>query len=138
MKKKRLLLALGSVAVAGLILLTACGQQAPAPAPAPKKFVFKSVSFIPSPTERSKVFQAWQEEMNKRAKGELVFQYAGGPEVIGAKQQPTATRAGAVQLSMVGGSHVMGLVPEVSLLALSRITAPEEREVGATDFLRDL
>jgi len=76
--------------------------------------------------------------MNKRAKGELVFEYAGGPEVIGAKQQPTATRAGAVDVSMVGGSHVMGLVPEVSLLALSRITAPEEREVGATDFLRAL
>jgi len=76
--------------------------------------------------------------MNKRAKGELVFEYAGGPEVIGAKQQPTATRAGAVDMAMVGGSHVMGLVPEVSLLALSRISAPEEREVGAIEFLRAL
>ena len=32
----------------------------------------------------------------------------------------------------------MGLVPEVSLLALSRISAPEEREVGAIEFLRAL
>jgi TRAP-type C4-dicarboxylate transport system substrate-binding protein len=116
----------------GLSLPKASAQSAS------KKFVFKSVSFIPAPTSRSKVYIAWQKEVNKRAKGELVFEYAGGPEVIRGKQQPTATRSGAVQMSMVGGSHVMGLVPEVSLLALSRITAPEERKVGATDFLRKL
>ncbi|MBU2609079.1 MAG: TRAP transporter substrate-binding protein DctP [Chloroflexi bacterium] len=145
MKTKRyLFLVISIILLVGLSLPIACAQPAPtpapapAPAPAPKKFVFKSVSFIPSPTKRAVAFKAWQDEITKRSNGELVCEYAGGPEVIGAKQQPTATRAGAVEMSTVGGSHVMGLVPEVSLLALSRISAPEERAVGATDFLRKL
>ncbi len=140
--KRCIFIAMALLLVVGLSASLACAKPAPAPAPAPapkaEPIVFKSVSFIPAKTKRAIAFQEWQEELNKRAGGEIIFEYIGGSEVIGGKQQPTATRAGAVQMSTVGGSHIKALVPEIGLLSLSRITAEEERQVGATEYIRKL
>jgi TRAP-type C4-dicarboxylate transport system substrate-binding protein len=48
-----------------------------------------------------------------------------------------AIRKGVVDLGLVGGSHLRGLVPEAVLLGLSQIPAEEERTKGAIDFLRE-
>lgn len=103
---------------------------------AEKSTVIKGVTFQPSNSNRSIMFQKWFKVINDRAKGRLDMQYLGGPEIIPAPQQGKATSGGAVQMSAVGAALIKGLVPEAGLLALSRISAEEERSVGATAYLQ--
>ncbi|MFC1906961.1 TRAP transporter substrate-binding protein DctP, partial [Chloroflexota bacterium] len=111
---------------------------APAPASAPKAepIVLKAISFLPESNARTIVYRKWLDLINERAKGELVFDYIGGPEVIAYKEQPQAIKNGVVDITFSGASAWKGLVPEARMLALSLLTWEEERKVGAEELLR--
>lgn len=158
--KRWVLMVVSFLLVLGLSLPLACAKPTPAPPPAPSpkpapapapsptptpkpapvpaaKVTWKAISFMPVKNERSLAYQDFLKLINERAKGELTIEYAGGPEVIAATEQPMAVRNNVVQMSMVGGSHLIGLVPEAMLLALSRVPAKEERASGGWDFLQE-
>lgn len=115
---------------------------APSTTPTPKaapvpKITWKAISFVPVKNERALAYQDFLKFINERAKGELTIEYAGGPEVVAATEQPMAVRNNVVQMAAVGGSHIAGLVSEIPLLALSRVPAKEERSSGAWDLLQE-
>jgi len=98
--------------------------------------VLKALTFLPSTNVNAAAFTKWLKLVNERAKGELVFDYLGGPEVIAYKEQPQAVRKGVVDIIFCGASRFKGLVPEARMLALSRLTFEEEEKLGATDLMR--
>jgi len=98
--------------------------------------VLKAISFLPPTNARSVVYQEWLKLVNERAKGELVFEYLGGGEVIPYKEQPQAIRKGVVDISFLGASALKGLVPEARMMALSLLSFEEEREAGAENLMR--
>jgi TRAP-type C4-dicarboxylate transport system substrate-binding protein len=117
----------------------ACAQPAPAPAPAPapEPMTIKAVTSTRSDDDRTIIFQKWVNLFVERSKGELAVEYLGGPEVIPPGELPLALKNGTVDLSVMWGSTLKGLVPETRLLALSRLTAMEEIEGGSMDYLRE-
>jgi len=98
--------------------------------------MMKSISFLPATNARSIIYQDFLKAVTERAKGELVLEYIGGPEVIPYREQPTAIRKGVIDMSFIGASALKGLVPEARLMSLSRLTPDEERKTGATDLMR--
>ena len=95
MRKSHIALSLLLIAVliAGSI---SCASPAPTPAPAPapapkaEPIVLKAIAFLPESNARTIVYRKWLDLINERAKGELVFDFLGGPEVIAYKEQPQA------------------------------------------------
>jgi len=96
----------------------------------------KAITFLPSTNVNSAAFIGWLKLVNERAKGELVFDYLGGPEVINYKEQPQAVRKGVVDIIFCGASRFKGLVPEARMMGLSRLNYEEEEKLGATDLMR--
>ena len=115
---------------------TPAPAPAPAPAPKPEPIVLKSLTFLPSTNVNSTAYIEWLKSVTERAKGELVFDYLGGPEVIPYVEQPQAIKNGVVDISFLGASALKGMVPEARMMALSLLTFEEEYKAGATDLMR--
>ena len=141
MRKSHIALSLLLIAVliAGSI---SCASPAPTPAPAPapapkaEPIVLKAISFLPESNARTIVYRQWLDLVNERAKGELIFDFLGGPEVIAYGEQPQAIKNGVVDISFCGASRFKGLVPEARMMALSLLSWEEERKVGAEELMR--
>lgn len=101
-----------------------------------KPIELKAISFLPESNARTVVYKKWLDLVNERAKGELVFKYIGGPEVISYGEQPQAIRKGVVDISFCGASRFKGLVPEARMMALSLLSHEEEKKSGAEDLMR--
>lgn len=138
--KRYLLIVMSVLLVVGLVLSLACAKPAPAPAPAPapkpEPIKLTSISFLPPTNARSIVYQDFLKAITEKAKGELVIEYKGGPEVIPYTEQPTAIRKGVIDMSFMGASALKGLVPEALLMTLSRLSPEDERTSGATALMR--
>lgn len=122
--------------IAGL-LLAGCAKPAPAPAPAPKaepihlKFVW---AWAPKFIEND-MNQVLIDEVNNKAKGELVIEHIGGPEVIPAMDQAEAVRSGAVDMHYGTHAYYLAAVPETDVSKLWSYTGAELRSKGIYDLL---
>jgi len=96
------------------------------------------VMFVPVSTDRAQITVKVIDEINKRAKGELVIDLLGGPEVVPPFEQGIAVKKGSVDISMLPTAFYEGMVPVGDILLLSRVTTEEERERGAWDYLGEL
>lgn len=98
------------------------------------------VSFVAANQVTCTAFkQAFIDRVNEKAKGELVFNYRGGPETIGAYDQGKAVQRGVVHMALVPASFYEPVAPGVAGLMLSRVTLEEERKPGAGyDYLVEL
>ncbi len=138
MKKKKLLAVVGGICLilvlATLPFMAACAKPAPAPGP----IVWKAVTFLPETFSANIPFFMFTDKVNERAKGELVIEYLGGPEVIKSFDLAMATIEGAVDIGHVPASYHVGIVPGVQALMLSRIGIQGERDSGAHDFMVEL
>ncbi len=154
---KVILLVLVTLTLVAMSLLGACAKEAPAPAPtpaptpapkpapapapapkpAPIKIELKATTFVPPIQGTAVIFQDCLKEINERAKGELIINYLGGPEVVPMKELPLAVRDGVIDMTLVNGSGLTGFVPEMIVLGLSRISLEEEIKVGVIDYLRE-
>jgi TRAP-type C4-dicarboxylate transport system substrate-binding protein len=78
--------------------------------------------------------------VNKRAKGELVIKFLGGPEVIPSFDQPEALKKGTIDiLPTIPASWFKPLMgPAADISGLSQIPAWEERKTGAFDVYDEL
>jgi len=77
-------------------------------------------------------------ELEKQAKGEIVVNYLGGPEVMPGLDQGVAVKSGVVDMSFLPSAYYEGLVPVGDMLLLSEVSVEEERARGAWDLLRDV
>ncbi len=154
MKKKKLLTLLGGICLvlilAALPFLAACAAPAPAPAPTPtptptptplppaEPYVIKSVSIFNPPSAALVSYFELIDRVNERAKGELIIDHIGGPEVLPPFDQAIAVKRGVIQMAFVFQGAYAGIVPEGAVVYASRLTLAEERERGVIDLLREV
>lgn len=76
------------------------------------------------------------DEVNKRAKGELVINWKGGEEIIPTFDQPDALIKGTIDMNAAVTNYYAGLIPAAYVLDLSRFN-PSEQGPGTKvyDFL---
>ena len=79
-----------------------------------------------------------KEEVDELSGGQMQIEVIGGPEAIAPFDQAAAVRDGAVDMAWNATSYYVPEFPEGAILAYSTLTAAEERESGARDYLNDL
>jgi len=127
------------VMVCGLIF-GGCAKPAPAPAPAPKPepIVLKGVAFLPPDRDTVIGLKTLADMINEKAKGELIIDVLGGPEVIGMFDQPEACRDGTVDIILTPTAFYGAIVPEALAFPVSEYEAWEERDIGFYDWMVEL
>jgi len=107
---------------------------------AKEPIVLKTVSHLAPDNPHCTTNQPFIDMVNKRAKGELIIKFLGGPEVIPSFDQPEALKKGVVDiLPTEPGSWfkpLMGVAADIS--GLSEIPAWKERETGAFEVYDEL
>jgi TRAP-type C4-dicarboxylate transport system substrate-binding protein len=114
-----------------------CPPPVPVPEPpVPQPIELTLVSFMPIGHVTSAGAERFVELVNERAKGELIIQYLGGPEVIPKFDQLEALKAGVVDImhSPVA-SYWPDMVPASSFTHLAKYEPWVDRETGFYDFL---
>jgi TRAP-type C4-dicarboxylate transport system substrate-binding protein len=74
------------------------------------------------------------EKVNERAKGEMVINYRGGPEIIGQYDLGVAVQTGIVDLAVNALGFYEPLVPGIGAAMLSTRTPQEERAPGGAYY----
>ncbi|MFC1869138.1 TRAP transporter substrate-binding protein DctP [Thermodesulfobacteriota bacterium] len=122
-----------------VILVFVCGIALVGvlPASAGKPIVLKAVSFKPKPQMMAGNLGMLMERVKAKSKGELMIEYKGGPETMNPFGQAPAVRKGVVDMCWVPSSFYASLMPWGEVLVASQITAWEERERGAYDFVNN-
>ena len=100
-----------------------------------KPIKLKAVQFLNFGNPAEKGFHLIVNSINKAAKGELVIEIVGGPEVIPARQQLESVRVGAVDICWVPSGWYKSVVPVAAVMGLSRIEPWDARKTGLYDFL---
>ena len=142
MKKKRLVMLLGTICLSLMLMLSlvgACAKPAPAP-PKPEPIQWGLITAQPANHDHVIFLKKFFiPEVNKRAGGELIINYLGGPEVIPVKQQAEAVGMGVVDISLIPAAYYRGAMTETLAYTLSRAPSPAvERERGFYDFMDQL
>ncbi len=137
---KKLFLALLSVILISGLVFGGCAQPAPAPAPAPKPepIVLKGLAFLPPDRDTVIGLKTFADRVNEKAKGELIIDVLGGPEVIGMFDQPEAVKDGTIDIILTPTAFYGAIVPEGLVLPVSEYEAWEERENGFYDMMVEL
>ena len=94
--------------------------------------------FGPAPVFETKVVkQFFVERVNAKAKGQLKIVVKGGPEVMGAFDQPVAVKKGLIDICLTSYTFFPSLVPGSELFRAAEFTPIELRKKGADDFFRE-
>jgi len=134
MEKREILV----IAVAGLILtvfsiafcITGTSAQ-----PA-RAITLNYVSFIPLTNFEFAQFKpVFIDRVNEKAKGELIINVRGGPEVIPAYDLAGAAQKGTIDMTMIPTGFLENMVPGADATRLSELTPFEEQKTGAYDFI---
>ena len=107
--------------------------------PASAKITINLVGYVP---KMNLSYRGWVpifvDEINKRAKGELVINPRGGPEVIAPFDQGKAVSKGTIDMAFVPSGFYSGVVPGADTNRLSPLTVEEERAQGMYDHMRNI
>lgn len=151
MKSKILLISVVLVLITSFVI-SGCAAPAPAPAPTPapapaptptpaptpaEPIRIKAMSFCVNmtPTDICITLNLLMDEINKRAKGELIVDYVGSVEAIPHRDQPVALRDGVIDMLLTSISFYSGVVGPAQLTTLSELSSVEERQSKAYDLL---
>ncbi len=131
MRKKALLTSLVCVS---LILATGV---LPTRAISADQITLNWASMLPKTASETVALQKlFFDKVNEKAKGQLVINYRGGPEVIGQFDLGAAVQKGVIDIAMVSVGFYEALVPGNGAAMLSELTPQEERKPGgAYDYL---
>lgn len=77
------------------------------------------------------------DKVNDKAKGQIVINYRGGPDVIGQFDLGSAVQKGIIDIAMVSVGFYEALVPGNSAAMLSELTPWEERKPGGAYYYLD-
>jgi TRAP-type C4-dicarboxylate transport system substrate-binding protein len=77
------------------------------------------------------------DKVNEKAKGQMVINYRGGPEVIGQFDLGSAVQKGVIDIAMVSVGFYEALVPGNGAAMLSELTPQEERKSGGAYYYLD-
>lgn len=117
------------------------GYLSPASAQAPKTEPIK-LSLISYTVVTDPHFMHWKplfiDPINAQAKGALVIEIKGGPEVMSISDMAKSTAAGVVDMALVSTLNFADLVPGADLIKLSEITWQEEIARGLPAYLDEL
>jgi TRAP-type C4-dicarboxylate transport system substrate-binding protein len=78
------------------------------------------------------------DKVNERAKGKLIINWRGGPEVIPPFDQGKALSKGAIDMAFVSSTFYQPVVPGADSMRFSSITRAEEREKGAYALSKEI
>lgn len=128
-----------TAAVLALLLMLVMGTLlVPHSALAAKKIRLTYVTFVPKNFAGVIAFhEAFVERVNELAKGELVIEFRGGPEVFAANDIGDAVQSGAVDMGFVYVGAYESIVPGIGAYMLSQLE-PEEERFKAYDYLEEL
>ncbi|MEW6664520.1 MAG: TRAP transporter substrate-binding protein DctP [Thermodesulfobacteriota bacterium] len=102
--------------------------------------VLKAVSHLAPDNPHCRNNAPFIEMVNKRAKGELIIKFLGGPEAIPSFDQPMALKKGTIDILPLTPTSwfkpMMGGAADIS--GLSQISAWKERETGAFEVYDEL
>lgn len=115
MKRKLVVLTLMAVLIA--VPLTAACAKAPSPA---GPITLEMITAFPKGTTMVASADYFVKEVNRRAQGELVFDWKGGPEVIPTFDQPEALIRGVFDFNHGVGNYFAGVVPGAYVMELSK------------------
>ena len=87
------------------------------------------VSAFPKNNPINSSARHWVDEINKRAKGTLVVNWKGGPEVLPVFDQPQAIVNGVIDIAYGPPNYYAGILPGADALELSRFY-PQEQGPG--------
>lgn len=79
-------------------------------------------------------FREWVKIVNEKGKNIVEVDILGGPEVTPMPEQFGALKRGVFDLNLSAAGYYMGTVPEAEAFGLSRISPPEERQIGFYDL----
>jgi len=129
--------ALAMILTCGLFVFLAIQHSS---AHAADPIVLKAVSHLPPDNPHCRTNQPFIDMVNKRAGGELVIKFLGGPEVIPSFDQPEALKKGTIDILPTEPASwfkpLMGAAADIS--GLSQIPAWKERETGAFEVYDEL
>jgi len=131
MKAKSLLILAGScliIILIGLPIGTVCGSEAkvePVELKAITAFPWK-----PGPIANFNQAFDWIKKVQQRAKGKLVINYLGGPEVIPSFEQYEACRKGIVDIYIGPSDYAVPIMPESLAPVAVKLSPMELREKG--------
>jgi TRAP-type C4-dicarboxylate transport system substrate-binding protein len=139
-KKRILLIPLALLLVMSLVVVGCPAPTPPAvePVPPAEPIVLEALVFQPVTAPRMQIFAKLVDHINERAKGELIIEILGGPEVMGGFEQAVAVRDGVIDMSLLPTSMYEGIIPTAEMIMFSELSAEEERQTGAWDYLRKL
>lgn len=130
--RKRFLL---RTALYGITVSLAFG---PAAAMAEDSITLRTVSGWPESNDLVLPLFEFKEMIEERTSGQVTIEYVGGPETIPSFEQAEAVRNGIVDMALSTSSYYASAMPEAYAMDFSELTAQEERETGAYDYLVDL
>src|SRR4030042_1446942 len=78
------------------------------------------------------------EKINQLAKGRLIINVKGGPEVIPPFNLGAAVKNGTIDMACIPNACFEDLVPGIGVTHLSPFTAVEERKIGVYEAIGDL
>lgn len=101
-----------------------------------KPITLNYVSFMPLTNfEFTEFKRLFIDRVNEKAKGELIINVRGGPEVIPGYDLGVAVQKGTIDMTMIPTGFFETLVPGADATRLSELTPFEERETGAYDYI---
>lgn len=134
--KKLILVPLAVILVFSFIFY---GCAAPEPTPAPpspaEPIVLKGLTVFDPERPQVAHIQWYADRVNEQAKGELILDMIGGPEVVGMFDQPEALKDGAIDYLATFAASYKAMVPETVVSSVSEYMPWEERESGFYDFM---
>ncbi len=118
--------ALAAVGISGLSTVSAMAED-----------TIRAVSGFPKPLAFTQSYLGFIEEVNKRGKGVVQINFAGGPEIMPMKQQMDAVRRGVLDMHYGPASVHLGTMSEADAWVGSNVTAAEGRENGGFKLMEE-
>jgi len=121
--------------VAGVLLAALCLGCAPTPAPKAEPITLKVVAARPKPSSTNVPFFEWEKRLMEKTKGELIIEFAGGPEAISAFELGAAVQKGVIDMAYAIPNYYADILPETLIGGIVQTTPMEDRKSGFHDLL---
>jgi TRAP-type C4-dicarboxylate transport system substrate-binding protein len=110
----------------------------PSPGSCADQITLNWASMLPKTSTETIAYQKlFIDRVNEKAKGQVVINYRGGPEVIGQFDLGAAAQKGIIDIATVSVGFYEALVPGNGAAMLSELTPQDERKPGGAYYYLD-